>query len=288
MAFTTKLFRIVVSNSYYKSNAIQNDFNIQPIRSTACWMAERKVRILDHPDGIELIWLSQGYDDPLALLKKKADGITLSFVMTLKNSQALNLAQLETGYSNGQVYYLYNGHASNNHLLHSKAFMSESDLMKIQDVPHYPTEPGWNVFAMIDIDLTHCIHALSKQKNSLFAQPVTYRIKIQNRSTFWRYYLVDTKKRLSGSLTILSNGDDSYFSQVKPSTKFRDTYCAESTMPMELCDQYDRSFSLCVFDKNSPKGETILLEKLPYPTYDSLKKDGTGKKKLYSDIVVYV
>ena len=284
MAFATKLFRIVVSNSYYKSNNVQNDFDIEPIQATASWMAARRVRILRHSDGIELIWLSQDYDHPLELFKKKADGITLSFVMTLKNSQTLNLAELEAGYPTGQVYYLYNGHTDHNNLLHSKAFMGKSDLVKIQEVPHYPTGPGWNVFAMIDIDLTHWIHAL--QKDSRSVAPITYTVRIQNRSTFWRYYLVDTQKRLNGTLGILSQGDASYFSEVKPSTKFPNTYCAESTIPMELCDQYDRSFSLCRLDKSVAKNETILLEKLPYPTYDSLKKD--NKKKLYSDIVVYV
>lgn len=89
-------------------------------------------------------------------------------------------------------------------------------------------------------------------------------------------------------LTILSKEDGSYFTAVKASTEFPNTYCAESTMAMELCDQYDRSFSLCKLDKSTEEHTTIVLEKLPYPTYDSLKKDKTNKKKLYSDIVVYV
>lgn len=280
MAFTTKLFRIVISNHYYKSNNVRNDFHIEPTRSTASWMAARRVRMLRHADGIELIWLSQDYDHPLELFKKKADGVTLSFVVTLKNSQALNFLELEIGYPIGQVYYLHNGHTHHHNWLHSAPFMSKSDLVKIQEVAHYPS--GGSPFAMIDIDLVRWIHALSKQKDDLCVEPITYEIKVQNRSTFWRYYLVDTQKRLSGPLSILSKGDASYFSEVKVSTEFPNTYCAESTMPMELCDQYDRSFSLL----GGAKGETILLEKLPYPAYDSLKKD--KEKKRYSDIVVYV
>lgn len=286
MVFATKLFRIAISNHYYKSNNVRDDFDIEPTRSTGSWMAERRVRILRYSDGIALIWLSQDYDHPLELFKKKTDGITLSFVMTLKNSQALNLLELEVGYSTGQVYYLYNGHTHNHNWLHSKPFMGSADLVKIQEVAHYPTQPGWNVFAMIDIDLTHWSYTVSKQKDSRFVEPITYSIKIQNRSTFWRYHLVDTQKRLNGPLSILSKGDTAYFSPVKASTELPHTYCAESTMPIELCDQYDHSFSLCKL--SGAKGETILLEKLPYPTYDSLKKDKDDKKKLYSDIVVYV
>ncbi|WP_342265094.1 hypothetical protein [Cardinium endosymbiont of Philonthus spinipes] len=286
MAFTTKLFRITISNNYYKSNNACNDFDIEPTRSTASWMAARRVRMLRHLDGIELIWLSQDYDHPLELFQKKADGITLSFVMTLKNSQALNLLELESGYSTGQVYHLYNWHAHHHNWLHSKPFMGSVDLVKIEEVAHYPTGPGGNVFALIDIDLNHLGQAISKQKEPLFVEPITYTIKVQNRSTFWRYYLVDTNKRLGGSLGILSKGDASYFGKVKVSTEFPNTYCAESTMPMELCDQYDRSFSLCKL--GGEKGATILLEKLPYPTFDSLKKDKVNKKKHYSDIVVYV
>ncbi|WP_419241499.1 hypothetical protein [Cardinium endosymbiont of Nabis limbatus] len=286
MAFTTKLFRIAISNDYYKSGNVQNDFAIQPTQSTAAWLTARRVRLLDHPDGIELIWLSQHYDDPLTLFQQKAEGITLSFVMTLKNSQALNLSELEAGYPTGAVYYLHNGHTHNNHSLHRKTFMSSADLVKIQEVVHYPTEPGWNVFAMIDIDLAHWAHALSKQKDSRCPAPVTYAIKVKNRSTFWRYYVVDTKNQLNGPLGILSEGDPSYFSVVKASSELPNTYCAESTKPMELCDRYDRSFSLCKL--GGTKGETILIEKLPYPTYDSLKKDKSNTKKRYSDIVVYV
>lgn len=283
MAFTTKLFRIVISNGYYKSNKPQNDFDIEPTKATASWMAARRVRLLGHPDGIELIWLSQDYDHPLALFKKKSAGITFSFVVTLKNSQLLNLAELEAGYSTGQVYYLHNGH-TDHHLLHSKASMGKSDLVKIQDVPHYPTGPGWNVFAMIDIDLTRFVHALSDQKERTLVAPITYTIKIQNRATFWRYYFVDTNQQLGKALKILSKGDASYFGAVKALPECPNTYCVESTRPMELCDRYDRSFSLCTL--GGAKGETILLEKLPYPTYDALKKD-KGKKH-YSDIVVYV
>lgn len=287
MAFATRLFRIAISNNYYKSNNVQNDFDIEPTRSTASWMLERRVRMLRHSDGIELIWLSQGYDHPLELFKKKAAGILLSFVMSLKNRQALNLLELEAGYPTGEVYYLYNGYA-NTDLLHSNACMGKSDLVKIQEVKHYPTQPGWNVFAIIDIDLTHWVRTLPKQKEPLLREPITYKIKIQNRSTFWRYYFVDTKKRLNGPLGILSKGDASYFSAVKASTELPNTYCAESTVPMELCDQYERSFSLCKLDQSAAKNETILLEKLPYPTYDSLKKDRANTKKRYSDIVVYV
>ncbi|TSJ80971.1 MAG: hypothetical protein NMK33_00275 [Candidatus Cardinium sp.] len=284
MAFITKLFRIAISNHYYKSNNARNDFDIAPTRSTASWMAARKVRILPHSDGIELIWLSQDYDDPLTLFKKKAEGITLSFVMTLKSGWLLNLLELEAAYPTGQVYYLYNGRTHDPNCLHSKTFMGSADLAGIQDVVHYPTEPGWNVFAIIDIDLTHWIDAL--QKGSLVGAPIVYKINIKNRATFWRYYVVDTKKQLSGALGILSKGDASYFSQVKACTELSDTYCAESTMPMELCDQYDRSFSLCKL--GGAKGETILLERLPYPSYDSLKQDKRNTKKHYSDIVVYV
>ncbi|MGI2262171.1 hypothetical protein ACRRVA_02590 [Candidatus Cardinium hertigii] len=287
MAFATKLFRIAISNNYYKSNNVQNDFDIEPTFSTASWMVQRRVRMLRHSDGIELIWLSQDYDHPLELFKKKAEGIILSFMMILKNNQALNLSELDAGYPTGEVYYLSNRYG-NSDLLHNKPFMSRSDLVKIREVKHYPTQPGCNVFAMIDIDLTHWVHLLSKQKEPLFTKTIVYKIKIQNRSTFWRYYLVDTKKRLNGLLTILSKEDGSYFTAVKASTEFPNTYCAESTMAMELCDQYDRSFSLCKLDKSTEEHKTIVLEKLPYPTYDSLKKDKTNKKKLYSDIVVYV
>ena len=285
MAFTTKLFRIAISNHYYKSNNAQNDFDIVPTRSTASWMAARRVRMLHHSYGIELIWLSQDYDDPLALFKRKAEGITLSFVMTLKNGALFNLLELEPGHSTGQVYYLHNGHTHDPNCLHSKAFMSSADLAKIQEVVHYPTEPGWNVFAIIDIELTHWMDALSKQKNSPVVPPIVYTIKMKNRATFWRYYVVDTKKQFDGALAILSKGDASYFSQVKASTESPHTYWAESTMPMELCDRYDRSFSLCKL--GGAKGETI-LEKLPYPSYDSLKQDKRNTKKRYSDIVVYV
>ncbi len=287
MAFTTKLFRIAISNDYYKSDHVRNDFDIEPTHATASWMAARRVRmLLCAADGIALIWLSQDYDHPLELFKKKADGITLSFVMTLKNTQVLNRSELEAGYATGQVYYLHNAHPHHNNWLHSQPFMGKADLVKIQEVVHYPTEPGWNVFAIIDIDLTHWMHTLSKQKNDLFAEPIVYKIKVRNRSTFWRYYVVDNKKRLSGPLRILSKGDASYFTEIKASTEFPNTYFAESTKPIELCDQYDRSFSLCKLDKSG--SETILLEKLPYPTYDSLKKDRADQKKRYSDIVVYV
>lgn len=198
-------------------------------------------------------------------------------MMILKNNQALNLSQLDAGYPTGEVYYLSNRYG-NSDLLHNKPFMSRSDLVKIREVKHYPTQPGCNVFAMIDIDLTHWVHLLSKQKDPLFTKTIVYKIKIQNRSTFWRYYVVDTKKRLNGLLTILSKEDGSYFTAVKASTEFPNTYCAESTMAMELCDQYDRSFSLCKLDKSTEEHTTIVLEKLPYPTYDSLKKDKTNKK----------
>lgn len=71
MAFATKLFRIAISNNYYKSNNVQNDFDIEPTFSTASWMVQRRVRMLRHSDGMELIWLSQDYDHPLELFKKR-------------------------------------------------------------------------------------------------------------------------------------------------------------------------------------------------------------------------
>ncbi|WP_123663564.1 hypothetical protein [Candidatus Cardinium hertigii] len=289
MALYTKLFRIVIANSYYKSANIGNDFDIEPTPSTGSWMVQRKVRMLRHSDGIELIWFSENYDNPLALFKKKVEGVTISFIMSLKNSQALNRLELETGYPTGQVYYLHNRHDNNsNHLLHSKAFMGAADLVKISAVDHYPTHPGWDVFAMIDINLDLWLAKLSNPANNQLAAYSTYKIRIQNRSTFWRYYLIDTAKRLQGTLSILSKGDPSYFGEVKASTEFPNTYCAESTMPMALCDQYDHYFSLSEIDKSGEKNTKILLEMLPYPTHDSLKKDKSNKKKLYSDIVVYV
>lgn len=287
MPFITKLFRIVVSNGYYKSHSdLRNDFDIEPTALTASWMAQRGIRILDRPDGIELVWLSQGYDTPLELFKKKSEGVVLSFVMVLKNSRTLNLSDLESGYATGETYYLHNGYPNN--LMHSKASITKSDLVKVKDLPHYPTHPGPHVFALIDVDFSHWTRNVNKQKTNLFFDPVTYKIKIQNRATFWRYYLVDTKKRLNGVLQILSKGNDSYFTDVKVWDETPNTYCAESTMPIDLYDTYDHSFSLCSLDTSVAKNEITILEKLPYPTYDSLKKDGSNKKKLYSDIVVYV
>lgn len=288
MAFTTKLFQIVISNNYYKSNNAGNDFGIVPAPSTVYWMEQRRVRMLYHSDGIELIWLSQNYDNPLELFKKKTDGIILSFVMMLKNNQALNFLELEAGHPTGQVYYLHNRHTNNNDLLHCQDFMSASDLVKIQEVVHYPTQPGWDVFGLIDIDLSHWANKLSRQENRLLEGFPIYKIKVQNRATFWRYYLVGTKQRLSGTLRILAQGDPTCFSSVKVAREFPNAYCAESITPLKLCDQYDHFFSLCKLDKSEEKKETVLLDKLPYPMPDSLKKDKTNKKKFYSDIVVYV
>lgn len=289
MAFSTKLFRIAISNNYYKSNNVKNDFDIEPIPSASSWMEQRQVRMLRHSDGIGLVWLSQNYDNPMELLRKKADGVVLSFVMTLKNTQALNLSELEAGHPTGQVYYLHNRHNNSDNSLHSKPFVSTSDMVKIKELGHYPTQPGWNVFALIDIDLSHWMGKLSKQKNMLFTGLNSYKIKVQNRSTFWRYYLVDTKQQLNGTLKISTKGSDiAYFGAVKPATALPNTYYAESTAPIAFCDQYDHFFSLSKFDKSGEKNEKILLERLPYPTYDAIRRDGSNKKKLYSDIVVYV
>ena len=287
MAFSTKLFRVIISNNYYKSKS-SDDFYIQPTKPTERWMKRRKVCILNHQDGIELLWLSENYDNPLELFQTKVDGVTLSFVMTLKNNQLLNLSNLEVGHPTGQVYYLHNLHNNNSNLLHSKDFISKLDLFDIKNIVHYPTQPGWNIFAIIDINCNEWFHQLSKSTSSLFAGPKSYEIKIQNRSTFWRYYFIDTKKRLNGTIKILSKGDPSYFDKVKASKDLPNVYCIESINPIKLYDQYDWVFSLYEIDKNGTKSDKILLEQLPYPTYDSLKKDKKNKKKHYSDIVVYV
>ncbi|TDG95291.1 hypothetical protein CCPUN_05450 [Cardinium endosymbiont of Culicoides punctatus] len=288
MAFVTKLFRIMISNRYYQVHNSENDFDIIPLPSTSSWMTQHQIRMLHYADGIELVWLSQNYDHPLELFKKKANGVTLSFVMTLKNTQTLNLSELEAGHPTGQVYYLHNRHDHNDNLLHGNAFISPLDLVKIKEVAHYPTQPGWNVFAIIDMDLSYWMRQLSKQKD---IGVHNYKIKIQNRSTFWRYYLVDTRNQLNGKCKILPKGDSNIFcfGAVKSSTELPNTYYATSTAPIAFCDKYDYFFSLATFDKSDTgKNEKILLEKLPYPTYDSIKRDKGDKKKLYSDIVVYV
>ncbi|MBX9890109.1 MAG: hypothetical protein K2X94_02480 [Amoebophilaceae bacterium] len=289
MAFSTKLFRIVITNHYYKTQT-RSDFEIQPLPSTKQWLDQRKVVVLNQIDGIELVWLSENYDNPLALFETKAQGITLSFVMTLKNNQVLNVSALEVGHLTGEVYRLHNGQ-SQQHLLHSGPFMSPSDLVATKQVKSYPTAPGWNVFAMIDIDLSIWLQQLSKANNSsLFTdlnQP--YRINIQNRATFWRYYIVDTKKQLNKDIKVVSKLDSAYFGAAELSKDSPDLYCIASTTPIELYDQYDGFFSLCQpADTETTPGIKTLLEKLPFPTYDSLKKDGKNQKKYYNDIVVYV
>ena len=288
MAFSTKLFRIVITNHYYKTQT-RSDFEIQPLPSTKKWLDQRKVVVLNQIDGIELVWLSENYDNPLALFATKAQGITLSFVMSLKNNHVLNVSELEVGHLTGQVYHLHNGQTQQ-HLLHNGPFMNPSDLVAIKQVQSYPTEPGWNVFAMIDIDLATWLQQLDKDNSSLFAdlnQP--YRINIQNRATFWRYYIVDTQKQLNKGIKVVSKLDRSYFGAAELSTDNPDLYCIASTTPIELYDQYDAFFSLCKpDDSETTPGLKTLLEKLPFPTYDSLKKDRKNKKKYYNDIVVYV
>ena len=290
MAFSTKLFRIVITNQYYKTDHVGDDFDIEPTVSTACWMEQRKIRLLNRAGGVELIWLSQHYDNPLELFKKKAAGVTLSFVMQLKNNKILNLSELEVGYATGQVYYLHNRRSNGSNILHGKAVMGISDLVKRQELAQNVSTPGKDVFAIIDIDLAHWMKQMAQQKNNeLFSGFMTYGIKIQNRSTFWRYYLIDQQKRFNGILAIARQEEPSYFGQVVSSPTWPNTYCAESTVPIALYDQYDHIFSL---HQLAPSGQgahpTILLDKLPYPTSESLKKDKVNKKKLYSDIVVYV
>jgi len=287
MAFLTKIFKIVVSNSYY-SSVTSNDFEIQPTHPTKNWLNQRKIRIINHSDGIELVWLSENYDNPLELLQKKANHVTASFVMTLKNSQVLNVSELEVGQPMGKVYYFHNKHNKEDQLLHPNSFISEVDLVDIAQVQSYPNEPGWDIFAIIDIEMSRWFADLSRHKHTLFTPlTITYEIKIQNRATFWRYCVVDTQKQLNGKIKVESQGDVA-FEDVKFAKEPKDVYYIESTHPIPLYDRYDSFFSLCQIDKGETNDKKVLIEKLPYPTYDSLKKDKKNQKKYYSDIVVYV
>ncbi len=290
MAFATKLFRIVVSNRYYKLKEQGGaDFDIQPIKASEAWMQHRNIRMLQHPDGIELVWLSELYDDPLALLKAKTEGITLSFVVTAKNGQLFNHSEIEVGYSKAKAYYFHNRHKHGSNLLHHDSFVNPLDLVDVHKIASYPTEPGWNVFGIIDIDCASWIAQCEKNNNTLFADVTPYEIKLKNRSTFWRYYVIDTGKQLKLPIKVVASGEHtSCFGEAQASVETPGAYCIESIKPIELCDQYDFFFSLCTVDKSKTKQEKVEIEKLPCPAYDSLRQDKSNHQKNYSDIVVYV
>jgi hypothetical protein len=290
MAFATKLFRIVVSNCYYKLKEQGGaDFNIQPIKASETWMKHRKMRMLQHPDGIELVWLSELYDDPLALLKSKTEGITLSFVLTAKNGRLFNHSEVEVGYPKAKSYYFHNRHKHGSNLLHHDSFVSQSDLLDVHKIASYPTEPGWNVFGIIDIDLASWITQCEKNNKSFSADAIPYEIKLKNRSTFWRYHVIDTKKQLKLPIKVVASGEDtSCFGEARASVETAGTYCIESTKPIGLYDRYDFFFSLCTVDKSKTKQEKVAIEKLPCPAHDSLRQDKSNHQKNYSDIVVYI
>ncbi|MDD9139975.1 MAG: hypothetical protein NQ127_03575 [Candidatus Cardinium sp.] len=277
-----KIFQIVFINSYYKSHDLGHDFSIQPTASTISWMAKRNIRLLRYGSRIVLVWLVQHYDDPLELFKKKVEGLTISFIVTLQNSQLLNLSELEIGHPTGTVYYLHNRHPHKDHLLHSKTFIGATDLLEVQALAHEAlTQPGNAVWGMIDIDFSYWSAAVFKQQDL----PITYTIQVKNRATFWRYYFVDMTQQLKGELSVVASGTSASFAAVQHVPERLHTYWTESKAPIELYDHYAHSFALCKRDK---KNETIVVEKLPYPTPGTLTRGGSNKKKLYSDIVVYV
>lgn len=284
--FSIKLFQIVITNSYYTLPHDNKDFEIKPTLSSSHWLEQRNMRLLYHTDGIALAWCTQCYDDPLTLLQKKIEGVTLSFIILLQNSQLLNVSVLESTYAKNQCYHLHNRHKHNYGSLHSNSELSHRDLVQIDTLKQ--DLPGQHIFGIVDIDLSYWLNNLPKALNIASAALTTYYIKIKNRSTIWRYHLIDTTKRLNGTLKIVCQGNPSYFGEVKGSTQWPGSYYAESTEPMAFYDRYDRIFSLYKWDKGEEKQTTALREHLPYPNTNALKRDGKDKKKLYSDIVVYV
>lgn len=292
MAFATKLFRIVLSNSYYQlpGRAVA-DFDIQPLSATAAWMRLRKIRMLHHADGVELVWLSEQYDEPLALLKSKAEGITLSFVLTAKNDDVFNYSELEVGYPQSKAYYFHNRHKHGSNWLHGDAFVKESDLMDVQAIAHYPTEPGWNAFGIVDIDFATWIDRCAKKGKKAFQAVVPpYEINIKNRSTIWRYCLIDSNNQLKAPIKVVAHGgtDAACFGAAQASAETPGTYWVASSAPIGLADRYDFFFSLCTATQSKTEPEKTVVERLPYPSHDVLSKNKANQKQYHSDVVVCI
>ena len=289
MAFILNIFSITILNNFYKSKS-SKDFEIVPTLNTQKWFNKQKVRVVKQPNTISLIWLAENYDNPLDTFQQKTQEVTWSFIMTLNNKTMFNLFDLETGYTTKQVYYFHNRHKHDQKTLHQDEYVSPMDLVNISDVTNYPKTLGFDVFAIIDIDLAQWakMEQQANQNTRSLLTPYPYEIHIQSRPTFWRYHFIDSHKKLNKTIKILDQDGISYFNEAKVSTDNPTMYSIEAHQPIRFCDQYDYYFSLYKSDTDEDTKEKILLEHLPYPKYDSIKQDKHNKKIYYSDIVVHI
>ena len=280
MTFAHKIFNINIYNTYYSRGAC-NDFTVAPDEATQQWMRRYRMKLLTRPATFELIWLTAGFTNPLQLFREKMYERQLSFHLALKNPHSISYSSLSI--DKARTYYFSNKYGST--LLHPQEYVTEDDKVDIRPLTMHYHKIEHTYFGKIDIQL----NALCKSPHFIEEKlPVKYAIHIKAKETMLRYHFVDKENRINDTTKVVFNNNDTYFEfKRRKEQGGSHTKVYESTKPLALTDKPQNFLSLRNYDKNTlTVPAEILLEKLPWPSANTLKKD--TENKLYSDIVINV
>ncbi|MCG8339816.1 MAG: hypothetical protein MI674_00860 [Cytophagales bacterium] len=283
MAFSLKLFKINFYNTYYKEG-VCHDFSLIPAEESQQWMERYRMKLVAQPGYFEVCWLTANLTAPLQCLQTKIAEKKLTFFLILKNPYLVNFSALNINQEEAKTYYFHN--LRDPASLQGEEYVSDADKIPINKVNNYPTKPGKAIFGIVDIYLEQWWKAHKGVEEKL---PVNYNIRFKARETTWRYCVIDTKQRFKNFMKIVGGQKDNHFTtRTMTNGRGEKMHVFESTKPLPWVDKPDHFFSLEIDkaeDRSSQK--KLLIETLPPPAVDSLKREVQGKN-FYSEIFIYV
>lgn len=151
----------------------------------------------------------------------------------------------------------------------------------------YIKEPVWGILDIHLYDLPKEASFLSKEKISA----VNYGINLQNRSTYWKYFIIGQSKELELKLDeakVSYNGQDIEFTKPSKVTLSNgvEAFSIESKQPLALTEQYHVTDKLEMKLKKDNKWQNKTY-KVPKPDINRVKPDKTTNK-IYSTTYIYV
>lgn len=154
-------------------------------------------------------------------------------------------------------------------------------------VMDYIKEPVWGILDIHLYDLPKVAGFIEKDK----LVPVEYGIQLQNRSTYWKYFIIGQSKELElkvDEAKVSYNGEDIAFT--KPSkvvlSNGVEAFAIESKNPMELKEHVDVTDKLELKLKKDNKWQNKTY-RVPKPKVDRVKPD-KNSNKIYSTTYIYV